>query len=356
MLLLPPLTLNTQVDLTSFSPAGFASNELALDQATIADVLVGSKADAATPGAAAALQDWADSAFWPHKAAVVTSTCGQLDAGLLQLPRATGHVAMQLLAAAQQSDAAAAHAAQRSGTAVAESPLLHAGQPQQQQQQQQPNGSSVNLSPPSALQPPPAPAPEPAPRRPTRVIDAPPGRQAIHSCGWLFAESDQFDAARLLGVLRALSSATAVVARVKGVFRTGERRWVSPVAAGTQWGLMEGQIEGQSISSGVSSDSVTPSQRCEQLVLQPLCYRGPSVVQVLLWPPSCTAAAADEDIDPAAAAAAAAADGRLASLTAVLSGALGSGSMQEQTQSGAGGGGKPAVWQLLEAAWLHCLQ
>jgi G3E family GTPase len=43
------------------------ANSTAADQITVADVLVGSKADAAAPGAADALQQWAAEDLFPPK-------------------------------------------------------------------------------------------------------------------------------------------------------------------------------------------------------------------------------------------------------------------------------------------------
>jgi G3E family GTPase len=66
------LLLCRQVDLSVFDPAALIANSTAADQVTVADVLVGSKADAAAPGAAAALQQWAAEELFPPKQEVST--------------------------------------------------------------------------------------------------------------------------------------------------------------------------------------------------------------------------------------------------------------------------------------------
>lgn len=50
-----------------FDPATLMANSTAADQVTVADVLVGSKADAAAADAAEALQQWAADELFPLK-------------------------------------------------------------------------------------------------------------------------------------------------------------------------------------------------------------------------------------------------------------------------------------------------
>lgn len=59
--------IHLQVDLSVFDPATLMANSTAADQVTVADVLVGSKADAAAAGAAEALQQWAADELFPLK-------------------------------------------------------------------------------------------------------------------------------------------------------------------------------------------------------------------------------------------------------------------------------------------------
>jgi G3E family GTPase len=63
-----------QVDLSVFDPAALMANSTAADQVTVADVLVGSKADAAAAGTAEALQQWAANELFPPKQEVGAPT------------------------------------------------------------------------------------------------------------------------------------------------------------------------------------------------------------------------------------------------------------------------------------------
>jgi len=62
------------VDLTAFQDLPqLMANSTAADQISIADVLVGSKADAAPAGAAEDFQRWATEDMFPCKSQVITS-------------------------------------------------------------------------------------------------------------------------------------------------------------------------------------------------------------------------------------------------------------------------------------------
>lgn len=86
-----------QVDATQFaggapSPAACQASQLLLDQVSIADVLVGSKADLCSAPTLAAFRRWAQQLF-PPKALVATAASGQLQgtplSELLSWPAAT---------------------------------------------------------------------------------------------------------------------------------------------------------------------------------------------------------------------------------------------------------------------------
>lgn len=101
------------------------------------------------------------------------------------------------------------------------------------------------------------------------------------SCGWVFHEQDVFDQALLLQLLQAVQPS---VGRLKGVFRTAAKQWVMPVEApagqDTRQQLkadaqhQQQQQHGEAVCAGGAAPAV--------LQLQPVCYRGPSMVEVII--------------------------------------------------------------------------
>lgn len=106
-------------------------------------------------------------------------------------------------------------------------------------------------------------AAQPQPGRPQRLPQpAGPGRP--HGAfGWVFAETDVFDTAALQQLLAVLASH---VQRCKGVFRTGTKQWVAHGA-----GLQPAAADGGGIGGAQGTS-----------LLQPLCYRGCSMVEVIM--------------------------------------------------------------------------
>lgn len=98
------------------------------------------------------------------------------------------------------------------------------------------------------------------------------------SCGWVFAESDVFDPEALLALLQATSP---VAARIKCVCRVGQKKWVMPAAVQSEPGA--GAAAGADEASDLQqSAGATPPADNSSLQLQEVCYRGPSMVEVIL--------------------------------------------------------------------------
>uniref|UniRef100_A0A383VMH9 CobW/HypB/UreG nucleotide-binding domain-containing protein n=1 Tax=Tetradesmus obliquus TaxID=3088 RepID=A0A383VMH9_TETOB len=336
------------VDLSVFDPATLMANSTAADQVTVADVLVGSKADAAAAaGAAEALQQWAADKLFPVKQEVVISAHGQLDTCWLHAPRSAAAAALMVKpgsssSRARQQQAAADTSLQ--GMQLRDQPASKAAQ-----EGTAAPAAAVNAA--SAGQP-------------CRVPGT--GLQAAGcgSCGWVFDQQDIFDQVLLLQLLQLVQPA---VLRLKGVFRVAQKQWVMPLSLPAP--QQQQQQQQQAVLPTTELDELqqsTASSKAWQL--QPVCYRGPSMVEVIVsTPPAAvmTAEATGVTSNPEA---------QLhAALNAFLqqqNGAAGGGSQCSEAQGAAQAGagiGKLSLngaaslqlnstWQLLEEALLACLQ
>jgi hypothetical protein len=208
------------------------------------------------------------------------------------------------------------------------------------------------------------------------------GLQAVgcSSCGWVFDQQDMFDQVLLLQLLQLLQPC---VMRVKGVLRVAQKLWVMPqsVAAPQQQQQQQQGIQGEAEQGEQQQQqAANRSAACKALQLQPVCYRGPSMVEVIVSTTSVTSSVTNT-------AAAGAAGSSTGELHAVLCRFLQKRDQQQQqhcnaadssSSSSCSGAGDPAVlaeegvrklvlneggslqqlestWQLLEEALLACL-
>lgn len=257
-------------------------------------MLVGSKADAAPPGAADSFHAWAAELF-PPKSAVLTTQHGQLDPQLLDQRRGGGTAALISLRAG------ARRAAQQQRRVQA---LLSTSDGSAEAGEHSQGGEQGASSLPAAASPSSAAAPQPASARPGAPLRIMPQavqqqQQQQHSaCGWVFDEGDVFDRQRLLALLQQLERR---VARVKGVFRLGPSEWVMPVSSqldpatapatapssNAASGLAEGAPGSSAAAPGAANDLVAASSSgvgaaAGLLALRPVCYRGASMAEVIL--------------------------------------------------------------------------
>jgi hypothetical protein len=125
-----------------------------------------------------------------------------------------------------------------------------------------------------------------SPGKPCRVPGT--GLQAAgcSSCGWLFDQQDMFDQKLLLQLLQLLQPH---VVRLKGVFRVAQKQWVMPQFLGTPLQQQQqhgnessGQMEQQQQQQQTPSCVGSAAGQEKGLQLQPICYRGPSMVEVIV--------------------------------------------------------------------------
>ncbi|MFW6380285.1 MAG: CobW family GTP-binding protein, partial [Halorhodospira sp.] len=164
----------TLVDPRQLEEPRIAEQEAFLEQAQVADVLVGHKRDLCTEAQRAAFTAWAE-ALYPPKGLVVQAAHGQAALSWLDVPTGRG-----------------------GATLLSEAPPA----PHGSQQHTHPHGSDT----------------APAPERPVRAEQ---NGGALPACGWLFHRDEVFDRNALLAALEALRGCQ----RVKGVLRTG-RDWL----------------------------------------------------------------------------------------------------------------------------------
>jgi len=252
-------------------------------QVNVADVLAGSKADAAAPGAADAFTAWASTLFPPKH--VLTFSHGQLPAELWHAERDAAQLAL-LSGRAGARRTAQQQARAAAGAAAAPPPAIA------------PAAAAVASGPSAAAAGAAASDGEPLPGRPARFVrEAQPGgglgSARYVSSGWLFSEQDLFDPGRLLDTLQQLA---LLAARVKGVFRTGSKQWVMPVASGVAGAAAgprtavpagppsaAGQAQQQPSQAQQAATASSASASACQLVLQPVAYRGlHSMVEVIV--------------------------------------------------------------------------
>lgn len=271
---------------------------------------VGSKADAATPEAAAAFQAWAADELFPPKSHVLLSAEGQLDPSWLHVPRSAASAAGLLL----KTSAHSSRARKQQQTKLQQQQQQDATQPRLDLQAAATVGANEDTTPSTQ---------QPQPGKPHRVLGQPSSSTAAaaagsadsrgtsvllqhYSCGWVSHESDVFDRERLLQVLQALQP---VVARMKGVFRVGPKQWVMPAAvAPATPPAAAAALEARSDSAAAAAGGGGPAQGGSEsehacragssstLQLQEVCYRGPSMAEVILppqgWQQAAMAAAA----------------------------------------------------------------
>eukprot|EP00878_Enallax_costatus_P014581 GHUV01015252.1.p1 GENE.GHUV01015252.1~~GHUV01015252.1.p1 ORF type:complete len:352 (+),score=110.39 GHUV01015252.1:1178-2233(+) len=236
------------VDLTRFDPAAVMSNGITADQITVADILVGSKADAATPAAVEAFQQWAETELFPPKFEVFTIFHGELDKQWLEAPR-TAVGGQLLLKPRRRKRQAVTQHMQR----AAAGPQLDAAAALADEQAALNHDTDRSVS------------EKPSQGQPQRVLGQQIGQYT--SCGWVFHTDDIFDQLLLMQLLQELQP---LVARVKGVFRAGQKQWVTPSRI-----AREQRQQAQDQQQGVQ-------QLQQPLQLIHLCYRGPSMVEVIL--------------------------------------------------------------------------
>jgi len=158
---------------------------LYLDQVNIADIVIASKADLASQAVLDNFLSWAES-LYPPKMAVHTMAKGGLDFNLLN-----------------------ADASHKSPPLQLHEPHVHGA-----------HSRWVELGRGSA----------PTAGQPSRVVASGDGGSAA---GWVFSAEDTFQEQALLEFLQAL---WGNIQRVKGVFRTGTKRWVTPTLSLTERG------------------------------------------------------------------------------------------------------------------------
>lgn len=114
----------------------------------------------------------------------------------------------------------------------------------------------------------------PQPGQPVQVLGVGDGQQGQYMCcGWVFHQQDRFDQVLLKQLLQNLQP---LVARVKGVFRVGAKQWVMPASSG----LRQGQPAAPKGQQGDEACQQTITST--DLILEPICYRGDSMVEVII--------------------------------------------------------------------------
>ncbi|KAL4451816.1 hypothetical protein ABPG75_007478 [Micractinium tetrahymenae] len=313
------------VDATQFArgaggPAACLAGQLLLDQISIADVLVGSKADLCDAANLAGFHGWAQQLF-PPKALVATAAAGKLQGAPLS--------------ALLSWPPAAESSASDGGGYGQEATAQPAASGRQQQQEQQVPVRRVRR----------VPASQPwlsssegveedgaagddaaAPSQPLRkeVRD---GTGAHAACGWILHRDCVFNRARLQALLQALLPR---VLRLKGVFRVSPKLWVAVSAAPTPaaGGSSSSSSSDCNSSGHAGSSSGVQHEKPEPppVELREIAYRRDSRVEVIL------------DTAAAAALAAAAAEGSGVACEA----ASGDGGSLEAQVGGLSLGGSPA--------------
>jgi len=270
---------------------------LYLDQVNISDIIVSTKADLASPESIAQFREWA-AGLYPPKAGIHVVEKGKLDMSVLGVGRG------ELLPPTFDG--------LRSG------PGHGHGQGHSHRCTGDDHGHEGSRKPPE----PEAAGGVPAPGRPARFEASGDGGQAA---GWVFAREDVFNGGALLDLLRCLWQRTA---RVKGVFRTGERTWVQPVLQPPDDGTEEGSDAGG------------------RLELSEVAYRKDSRVEIIL------AAGGAGEGGAGRAAAAAPADGHAALESAVQGLSLGWPTAAEAIDAAV----QACDWDAIERALLRLLK
>jgi hypothetical protein len=233
---------------------------------------------------------------------VVMSSHGQLDSSWLDAPRSAAAGTLLVKPSSNRSSRARQQQAGVGNSSSSSSSLLAAVQPAQQQA-----GAAAGQEDSDAAAAAAAAASSASPGKPCRVPGT--GLQAAgcSSCGWVFDQQDMFDQTLLLQLLQLLQPH---VMRLKGVFRVAQKQWDMPqllVAPSKQQQqqqvghrALSGQPEQQQQQQQQQDEDAAPGEQQQQqkqqqvmscvgsaagqtgLQLQPVCYRGPSMVEVIV--------------------------------------------------------------------------
>ncbi|PSC70787.1 cobalamin biosynthesis [Micractinium conductrix] len=279
-------------------PVACEASQLLMDQISIADVLVGSKADLCNEATLAAFHRWAGRLF-PAKARVVAVAAGRLD----------GAAAAALL---RWADGEA-----RGGSSGSSSPSRagSASQPAPQglQAQQAPVQRVRRTAASSPWFSSTGPAEAEATADQAACTDQPLRKQVsdasgdYSACGWIYHRDCTFSRPALLALLAQLVPCTL---RVKGVFRVSPRQWVAVSAApppATAGAVAAGEGSGSGGSGGSAAAGAAAAS--EAVELREIAYRRDSRVEIILDTKATAAAAAAAAAATAAAAVAASAGG-----------------------------------------------
>lgn len=148
------------------------------------------------------------------------------------------------------------------------------------------------------------------------------------SCSWIFHQDDIFDQLLLLEFLQGMQP---VVARIKGVFRVGPKQWVMPSCS----------PQGPQPQEGMQ----TPLQPKQSLQLLPLCYRGPSMIEVIIEADSEKAQSLHQNLQQL-----------LMTMKHSQHGKSSSSAVSEGTEHVNACGQVSVVWQLMQEALMPCLR
>mmetsp|Transcript_7421 Transcript_7421/g.20957 ORF Transcript_7421/g.20957 Transcript_7421/m.20957 type:complete len:432 (+) Transcript_7421:129-1424(+) len=211
--------LQIQAVICLVAPADVRGLEgLYLDQVSIADIVVATKADLASPEDLSGFMEWG-SALYPPKAAVESIAKGELDMALLDILR-TAVLPPKFEELHQRGD-----------------PHPFAGHDHRHDHYSRRSEHSHEGHHDGA-------ACEPGSRRSTELVPGKPARFEASSAwdlaaGWVFSPEDTFQVDALLELLQVLWGR---VKRVKGVFRTGAKKWVAPTLALSDGSSSEDQL------------------------------------------------------------------------------------------------------------------
>ncbi|GAB4819345.1 hypothetical protein N2152v2_006391 [Parachlorella kessleri] len=269
-------------------PALWAS-ELCRDQVSIADVLVGSKADLGGREAVQAFKGWAGK-LYPPKLKVLTASHGVIDseaAGTTSTVAAAVTHSLKALSPVMSPPLATAVAASPAAAAATGDGDATATAAPADLQHPQPRSTSPAAKQPASGVPPQrsrggnssgggsstaglvwmsnAPAVGPQPGAPVRK-EARDEKLGMLACGWVFHPDDTFSQPRLQHFL---DLAQGLVPRMKGVFRVSHKTWVA-AAAGSA---------GHSVTASSSSSSSGGGTGVE---LQEIAYRRDSRLELIL--------------------------------------------------------------------------
>jgi hypothetical protein len=302
---------------------------------------------------------------------VVISSQGQLDSCWLYAPRSAA--AGALLVKPSSSRSSRARQQQAGASSSSSSSVQAAVQPEDQQA-----GAAAVQAESAATAAAAAAATTASPGKPCRVPGT--GLQAAgcSSCGWVFDQQDMFDQKLLLQLLQLLQPH---VMRLKGVFRVAQKQWVMPqfmVAPLQQQQRRQqhgnkspGQTEQQQQQQQTASCADSTAGQKEGLQLQPVCYRGPSMVEVIVSAAPFSAANAKRDAAAAVASPVSrvvadflqqqkercgAAVGSSNSSSTADDAAVAQAGVGRLTLNGAGTKLPDSTWQVIEEALLACLQ